>query len=115
MTTTTTASVHSVEQFRVNPAVVLFEGEQDGVNASIYVTEFEPGDGPRLHRHPYPEVFLVEAGIARFEAGGRQLDVGPGNFVVVPPETAHRYENPGPGPLRVLSVHPQGATEQTFV
>ena len=36
-----------------------------------------------------------------------------GNLVVVPPETPHRYENPGPGSLRVISVHPNGVTIQT--
>ena len=113
MRTTTPPSIHSVENFRVTPEVILFEGQDDGIATSVYVTSFEPGHGPRLHRHPYPEVFLVDDGLARFEAAGEQIDVGPGHFVVVPAETPHRYENVGTGPLRVLSVHPNGVVLQT--
>jgi quercetin dioxygenase-like cupin family protein len=105
--------VRPVEELRWNPAVVLFEGRWDGIEASVYVTTFEQGHGPRLHRHPYPEVFLVQDGSARFDVDGEQRDVGPGHFVVVAPDTPHRYENVGAGPLMVLSVHPSGVVMQT--
>ena len=60
------AVIRHVDEFRVTPVVTLFEGRDDGVETSVYVTTFEPGKGPRLHRHPYPEVFLVEDGHAIF-------------------------------------------------
>ena len=105
--------VRHVDEFQVTPVVTLFEGRDDGVETSVYVTTFEPGDGPRLHRHPYPEVFLVEDGHALFHADGRRYAVDAGHFVVVPAQTPHRYENAGPGTLRVMSVHPNGVTIQT--
>jgi quercetin dioxygenase-like cupin family protein len=107
------AVVRDVEEFRRTPVVVLFEGREDGIETSFYDTTFEPGEGPRLHTHPYPEVFLVDEGLARFYAGDDVHEVGPGNFVVVPAETPHRYENAGSGTLRVLSVHPSGVVVQT--
>jgi quercetin dioxygenase-like cupin family protein len=111
--TANAAVVRSVEDLRWTPAVVLFEGRWDGIEASVYMTTFEPGQGPRLHRHPYPEVFLVEAGRARFDVDGTQREVGAGHLVVVAPETPHRYENIGVEPLTVVSVHPSGVVVQT--
>ena len=106
-------AIRTADEFRVTPVVTLFEGRQHGIETSVYDTSFEPGDGPRLHRHPYPEVFLVQDGRARFHVDGDHYDVERGHFVVVSAETPHRYENAGPGTLRVFSVHPNGVTIQT--
>ena len=105
--------IRNLEAFRVTPVVTLFQGRQDGIETSVYDTSFEPGDGPRLHRHPYPEVFLVDEGRALFHVDGDRYEVTAGHLVVVAAETPHRYENPGPAPLRVISVHPNGVTIQT--
>ena len=104
--------VRAFEELRWTPEVVLYEGLQDGVETSVYVTAFEPGRGPRLHRHPYPEVFVVEEGRARFDVGGEQHEVGAGHFVVVGADTPHRYENVGPEPLKAVSVHLSGVVLQ---
>ena len=46
-------------------AAALFQGGNE-VAISIFVTEFERGQGPSLHLHPpYPEVFLVQTGTRR--------------------------------------------------
>jgi mannose-6-phosphate isomerase-like protein (cupin superfamily) len=81
--------------------------EHGGVPVSIIVIEVAPGSPPtRLHRHPYPEVWVVEAGEARFTVGGRQLEVGEGNILIGPAEVPHRFTNSGPRPLRIISIHP---------
>jgi quercetin dioxygenase-like cupin family protein len=47
-----------------------FVGEEHGdVPFSIILVHAPPGAGPRLHRHPYAEVFVVESGEARFQLG----------------------------------------------
>jgi FAD/FMN-containing dehydrogenase/quercetin dioxygenase-like cupin family protein len=107
------AVVRPVDELRWGPAVALFEGRWDGIEASVYVTTFDPGHGPRLHTHPYPEVFLVQDGLARFHAGAQQHEVPAGHFVVVAPQTPHRYENIGTGPLLVVSFQPSGVVVQT--
>lgn len=106
------ARVIPVEDVRYTPAVALFEGH-DETPVSVYVTEFERGDGTPLHLHPYPEVFLVERNAALFTAGDEEFTVTAGHFVVVPAETPHRYVGASDGPVRVVSVHASPKVEQT--
>jgi len=42
-------------------------GQRGDVPFSIIVVHSAPGVGPKLHRHPYPEVFVVQAGQATFQ------------------------------------------------
>ena len=104
--------VASLEEFRRNPAAVLFEGRDAGVELSMFVTDFAEGHGPELHVHPYPELFLVERGTARFTVGSEDQVVEEGHFVLVPANTAHRFEGAGPDTLHVVSVHPSGKVVQ---
>ena len=64
-----------------------------------------PGIGPRLHRHPYAEVFVVEEGQATFQIGDERQEVGAGHVVVSPPGEAHGFTNSGTDELRLVSVH----------
>jgi quercetin dioxygenase-like cupin family protein len=60
-----------------------FIGEDNGgVGISVLLIDAPPGHGPRLHRHAYEEVFIV-----------------------VPPNTPHRFVNSGDGPLRQIDIH----------
>ena len=45
---------------------------------SVILVHGGPGTGPRVHRHPYPEVFVVEAGAATFRLGDEDVVVGAG-------------------------------------
>jgi hypothetical protein len=45
-----------------------------------------------LHRHEGDEIFHVLNGTVRFHLDGRNLDVGSGYFVVVPPNTEHGFK-----------------------
>jgi quercetin dioxygenase-like cupin family protein len=107
------ASVIAIEDLRRSPTAALFEGKREGVEASIFVTEYRRGQGPDLHLHPYPEVFVVEAGTARFTAGDEQLVVEAGHIVVVPAETPHGFKGDGDDTLRVISVRPHREVLQT--
>ena len=106
------ARVFSVEEVRYTPSVALFEG-RDETPVSVYVTEFERGDGTPLHLHPYPELFLVETNAAQFTAGDEELTVTAGQFVVVPADTPHRYVGASDEAVRVISVHASPRVEQT--
>jgi mannose-6-phosphate isomerase-like protein (cupin superfamily) len=64
-----------------------------------------PGNGPRLHRHPYAEVHVVQEGRATYTVGGATLEVTSGHVVVVPPGTPHKFVNAGDGPLRLVAIH----------
>ncbi len=63
------------------------------------------GDGPRLHVHPYDEVFVVIAGAARFFVGDEIIDAIAGEAVLGPAGVPHRFENIGPGLLQTLDIH----------
>ncbi len=105
-------TVQPVEEFRLSDALVRFEGQQQ-VPLSVFITEFERGDGPPLHFHPYPEIFLVERGVVQFTAEAETREVAAGNFVVVAAETKHRFEGASDETSRVVSVHPAGEVIQT--
>jgi len=101
-----------IEDLRRSKTAALFEGGED-VAASIFVTEYQRGQGPDLHFHPYGEVFVVLDGTARFTAGDEEHVVAAGHIVVVPAETPHGFKGDGDDTLRVVSVHPNGRVIQT--
>jgi mannose-6-phosphate isomerase-like protein (cupin superfamily) len=79
--------------------------EHHGVPFSVILVHSRPGVGPKLHRHPYAEVFVVESGEATFRIGADTIVVGGGNVVVSPPGEAHGFTNTGSTELRLTSIH----------
>jgi mannose-6-phosphate isomerase-like protein (cupin superfamily) len=65
----------------------------------------EPGVGPKLHVHPYDEVFVIQEGRARFFVGDQVIDAEAGDTVLGPAGLPHRFVNLGPGRLQTLDVH----------
>ena len=61
-----------------------FEGKDHDAGLSIILVDVEPGNGPRLHRHAYEEVFAVQEGTVTFTVGDVQLEAHPGDVAVVP-------------------------------
>jgi mannose-6-phosphate isomerase-like protein (cupin superfamily) len=55
---------------------------------------------------------VVIEGIAQFTAGDETLEATQGEVIVVPGNTAHRFENVGDGRLLVASVHSHGRVIQ---
>ena len=93
----------------LSPTAALFEGRKRAdVDVSFFVTDHPPGGGPDLHKHPYPEVFVVQEGEATFTVHDEQLPVSAGNVVVVPADTPHAFKNSGDGRLRQVSIHQSG-------
>ena len=106
------ATVIPFEDLRYSATAALFEGGHD-VGVSIFVTQYERGQGPSLHLHPYPEVFVIQTGTAAFRVGDEELTVAAGHVVVVAAQTPHGFTCAGDDTLRVVSVHPNGVVEQT--
>lgn len=105
-------------EYRVTPVVVgqgafgagistrLFNGgEHDLATISLMLSEIQPGNGPRLHRHDYEEVFVVHEGQGSFVIGETTVEAGAGDIVVVPAGLPHRFVSIGAGSLRVTAVH----------
>jgi mannose-6-phosphate isomerase-like protein (cupin superfamily) len=98
-----------IADLHVSPTAALFEGRKRAeVDVSFFVTDHPPGGGPGLHKHPYPEVFVIHEGEATFTVNDEQLLVRDGNVVVVPADTPHRFKNSGEGRLRQVSIHASG-------
>jgi mannose-6-phosphate isomerase-like protein (cupin superfamily) len=62
---------------------------------TLMVVDAPPGSGPKLHKHPYEEVFVVQEGEATFTAGDDVIESG------VP----HKLVNSGAGRLRQVDIH----------
>jgi len=81
-------------------------GKPYGTKVSIiFNTEERIGEGPRLHRHPYSETFIIRKGNARFTVGGETINVHEGQIIIAPAYTPHKFENLGPGTLETIDIH----------
>lgn len=81
------------------------KGADHGASISLILDESDPGQGPRLHRHPYDETWIVEEGNLTFQYGEQQFACGPGDIVIVPPGVAHKFSNDGPGRSKLVCIH----------
>jgi quercetin dioxygenase-like cupin family protein len=82
-----------------------YTGEQLGAGVCVILVEMEPGGRVRLHRHPYEEVFVVQAGEATFTLGHEERVVRPPEVVVAPAGVAHGFANNGTETLRQVDIH----------
>ena len=86
-----------------------FEGDAHGaIGASFIGVDAPPGSGPKLHKHPYPEIFVMLEGTATFTAGEDVIEAAGGQVVLVPAGMPHKFDNSGSGPLRQVDIHPSG-------
>jgi|SRR5579863_8767924 len=80
-------------------------GADHGATISLIIDHSGPGEGPRLHRHTYDETWVVIAGDLTFVSGDEQLDAGPGDIVIVPPDTPHKFSNRGSTRAHLVCIH----------
>ena len=81
------------------------KGIDHGATISLILDHSEPGHGPRLHRHPYDETWVVIEGNLTFHLADGRLDIGPGDIVIAPPEVPHKFINRGPGRSNMVCIH----------
>lgn len=83
-----------------------FEGASDEpANISMILSEPEAGGGPRLHRHPYDETWVIERGNLLLQVGDRLAHARAGEIVVAPPDVPHKFTNQGPERARLICIH----------
>jgi mannose-6-phosphate isomerase-like protein (cupin superfamily) len=85
--------------------ITSLKGEDHGATISVILDHSQPGQGPKLHRHPYDETWVVHEGHITFQLGDEQLHAGPGDVVIAPPGAPHKFTNDGPGPCSVVCIH----------
>jgi mannose-6-phosphate isomerase-like protein (cupin superfamily) len=89
-----------------------FEGGDHGARVCVIIVDMRPDQaGPKLHSHPYEEIFIVQEGRATYTVGTQTLEITAGQVVVVPPHTPHKFTNTGDGPLRQVDIH----VSETFI
>jgi mannose-6-phosphate isomerase-like protein (cupin superfamily) len=81
------------------------KGVEHGTSVSLILDQSAPGHGPRLHRHPYDETWVVREGNLTFQCGEERLKAGPGDIVIIPPGAAHKFTNDGPGRSNLVCIH----------
>jgi mannose-6-phosphate isomerase-like protein (cupin superfamily) len=91
------------------------KGAEYGATVSLILDDSEPGHGPRLHKHPYDEVWVVNDGNLLFQAGDEEFEAGPGDIVIVAPETPHKFTNRGPGRANMVCIHANATFETEWL
>ncbi|GAA1851921.1 cupin domain-containing protein [Myceligenerans crystallogenes] len=82
------------------------EGYLHGSSVSmIFERDAPPGFGPRLHRHPYDETFVLRSGRALFTVGDEQIEAVGGQILVARAEVPHKFEVVGPEPYNAVHIH----------
>lgn len=82
------------------------EGKPYGARISIILESTDrPGSGPRLHKHPYPETFIIRRGRAIFTVGSEEIEGGAGQILVVPADTPHKFRTLGPERFESVNIH----------
>lgn len=97
--------LHPRDQRRGALAAVEFEGRPYGADVSFFAGNLLPGSGPGLHKHPYAETCIVHAGKATMTIDGVEFTAGPGDIVVIEPNTPHRFTAIGPERLVAICIH----------
>lgn len=83
-----------------------FEGSKfGGTNLTFLLVEAQPGTGPRLHFHPYDEIFIIQEGQVTVTVGEEILEATGGQIVIVPAGALHKWINSGAGLLRQVDIH----------
>jgi mannose-6-phosphate isomerase-like protein (cupin superfamily) len=83
-----------------------FEGHgYGGTSVSFIIVEARPGAGPKLHSHPYEEIFIVQEGTATFTVGDATIEAAAGQIVIAPADVPHKFVNSGAGTLRQVDIH----------
>ena len=81
------------------------QGHNHSAAVSVIVVDAPPGGGPKLHRHPYEEIFVIQEGSVTFTAEDETIEARGGQVVVVPAGVAHKFTNSGTGRLRQVDIH----------
>ena len=81
------------------------QGHNYNAAVSVIVVDAPSGGGPKLHKHPYEEVFVIQEGSATFTAGEETLEANAGQVVIVPGGVPHKFVNTGEGRLRQVDIH----------
>ncbi len=83
-----------------------YKGSEHGpASISIIFSDSEPGEGPKLHKHPYDETWIVQEGRVQMWIGDETIEAKAGDIGVAPPDTPHKFKNIGDGVAKLICIH----------
>ena len=86
--------------------VANFQGAEHGANVSFFVVHFSHGQGPKRHRHPHEETFVILEGEIELVIDGARHRVGGGKITVIPAGTWHVFTVQSKEPVHMINIHP---------
>jgi quercetin dioxygenase-like cupin family protein len=92
----------------------VFHGHDHGAQISFFLSHNRPGTGPKLHRHPYEETFIVQEGDVLFTVGEDTVEARAGDIIVVPAGAPHKFVSRGET-HRQVSIHPVARMETEWL
>ena len=94
-----------MEQLTQFASLSEFEGTDYGVGACVILVDMVPGDRIRLHRHTYPEIFIVQEGTATYRVGSSTEEVMAPRTLIVAAGVPHGFTNTGSTRLKQVDIH----------
>jgi mannose-6-phosphate isomerase-like protein (cupin superfamily) len=92
-----------------------WKASSTAASITLILDHSRPGHGPRPHRHPYDETWVVNAGRLTFQLGDERHHVGTGDIVIAPPGVPHKFTNDGPGACDLVCIHANPTTETEWL
>jgi quercetin dioxygenase-like cupin family protein len=114
MTSNKGGHVIKIEELPSGENASTFHGHEHGAQVSVFLSHNRPGTGPKLHRHPYDETFIVEEGDVVFTVGESTIEASAGDIVVVPAGAPHKFVSRG-ATHRQVSIHPVARMETEWL
>ena len=102
------------EDLNASETSEIFNGHEHGASVSFFLNHPRPGAGPSLHRHPYEEIFIVEAGEATFTIGEETIEATAGDILVAPAGVPHKFVARTEG-YRSVNIHPVARMETEWL
>jgi len=93
----------------------LVTGEESGGGYFTMLADIPPGSGPPPHiHHREEEQFYVLEGEVTFRIGHKTVSASAGDFVHIPRETIHNFNNTGKTRARMLITYSPAGIEKLF-
>jgi len=104
-------------RYRQGPAIFKASGFETGGRFDFFEMKVEYLTGPGVHWHAtQDDTFYVLEGIITVQCRDDIIELGPGDFISIPPRTPHTFDNTHPDqpPVRVLNMMTPGGYDGLF-
>lgn len=83
-----------------------FQGFEHEANVSFFIVGFSPGKGPKKHRHPCEETFIIVNGEIEVVVDSETQTIRSNTIAIIPANTWHEFKNCSDKQLHIVYIHP---------